>query len=108
MTATTAIWRFDAMVDDVVNLRMPKRARILTVALSDRVQHGFAVWAIVEPAAETETRHLYVVGTGHPLRNPLGRFLGAVIDGPFVWHVFEPAPIVGSDPGPPHDSDGPE
>ena len=108
MTALTTIWRFDAMVDDLITLRMPKRARILSVATSDRVHHGIAVWALVEPAADQETRHLYVRGTGHPLTHALGRFVGSCIDGQFVWHVFEPAPIVGSDPGPPHDSDGPE
>lgn len=98
MTATTAIWRFDAAEDDVITLRMPKRARILSVATSDRIQHGISVWALVEPAAEQEPRRLYVIGTGVPIREWLGRFLGACVDGPMVRHVFEPAPVVGEAP----------
>lgn len=108
MTATTAIWRFDAAEDNVITLRMPKRARILSVATSDRIQHGIAVWALVEPAAEYEPRRLYVIGTGVPIRDRLARYVGVCPDGPVIRHVFEPSPIVGSDPGPPHDSDPPE
>lgn len=102
------IYRFEFLANDRVTINMPRGARILSVLPSDRLDYGIAMWALVDTAQPSEPRHLLVFGTGHPLLQGLARFLGTVSHGNLVWHVFEPAPIVGSDPGPPHDSDGPE
>jgi len=38
----------------------------------------------------TETREVFVVGTGNPFNNRGGllRFIGSVSVSPYVWHVF--------------------
>lgn len=87
------IYRYEFEVDDRVTIVMPKGARILSVLPSDRLTYGVALWAIVDTDAETEPRYLLVRGTGHPLTEWLGRFVGTVSHGPLVWHVFEPAPV---------------
>jgi len=98
------IHRYDFVPDDVVHIDMPKGARILSVEPSDRLApvFGVALWALVDTDQSMEVRHLYVHGTGHPLTRPLARFVGTVNHGRIVWHVFEPAPLVGAD------ADGPE
>ncbi len=52
-------------------------------------------WFVVDPDADLLSRRFLLRGTGHPLDlEATGRFVGTVLDGPFVWHVFE-APEAG-------------
>lgn len=89
------IYRYEMEVSDRIVLTMPARARILSVLPSDRLPYGISLWAIVDTALVPEPRQLIVHGTGHPLTEGLGRFVGTVSHGSLVWHVFEPAPVVG-------------
>lgn len=90
------IHRYEIIPNDRITLTMPARARILSVLPSDRVEYGISLWALVDTDQPMEPHVLYVHGTGHPLTVPLARFIGTVSHGQLVWHVFEPAPIVGS------------
>jgi len=59
------------------------------------------LWAIVDPEIplalcglnETTNKRLmdiYVIGMGNPFPHHSGlQFVGTVVDGPFVWHVFD-------------------
>jgi hypothetical protein len=91
------IYRFDVAANDRIPIPMPKGARLLSVQPSDRITYGVTLWALVDTAAEQEIRHIYAVGTGNPLpETGLAQFLGTVNHGTACWHVFAPAPIVGS------------
>lgn len=87
------IWKFPLPIDDEVSVKMPRDARVLSVA----VQEGaVVVWAVVNPLHRTVSRRFRIVGTGHPF-NDLAewQFVGTVQThgGALVWHVFvEPAP----------------
>lgn len=74
-------------VDGIIS--MPDGAEVLSVGL----QHGLVtVWALVDPDALLVSRAFLIAGTGQPcLRRRLGRFIGTVFDGVFVWHVWEEA-----------------
>lgn len=70
---------------------MPEGARILSVGEQGG---GMFVWAIVDSEqSPTVPRRLRVYGTGHPMPDEPGKFLGTihVNDGgsPLVFHVFE-------------------
>lgn len=75
---------------------MPKGAQILHVATQDGDPH---LWALVDPAAETEQRAFRVYGTGHTINDHSEvrlDYLGTCHDVAFqglVFHVFESVPI---------------
>jgi len=70
-------------------VRMPAGSRILRVGTQrPRV---IAIWALVDPAGEGRDVPIDVFGTGNPVVDAVGVYLGGVDDGPFVWHVFTPS-----------------
>lgn len=102
---TKVIWKFP-LLDKI---EMPAGAEVLSV----QMQHGQAcLWAVVDPAAQRETRRFCIHGTGSGFDHDHGRFVGtfqmdegALLrtllfagDGtrlyrrtPVVWHLFEAA-----------------
>lgn len=83
------VWKWRLRIDDTQVLNMPKGAKVLWVAMQD----GRAcLWAEVDEYAPVEKRRIEIRGTGHPLPAPID-YLGSVIQGPFVWHIYE-MPIV--------------
>ena len=80
---------------DLVVLRMPKGARILTVhsqrELSGR--NGLCIWALVDPGQTIlERRTFRVAATGHEVADIQNkRFIGTVFlySGSIVFHIFE-------------------
>lgn len=80
------IWKFEADVDDHIEIDMPANAAVIHVdALSPT---RLAFWAIVNPAGPVKTRCFQVRGTGHPLQPISGGHIATVRAGQFVWHVF--------------------
>lgn len=70
-------------------------AEIRGEILSVGVQHGdMKFWAIHDEEIKPKRVKIHVYGTGHPLPKYAGVehhsqiFIGTVIDGPFVWHLF--------------------
>lgn len=58
------IFKYPLRVDDRQTVQLPKGAELLTV----QVQHGSpCLWALVDEAAETESRVILMYGTGHAL-----------------------------------------
>lgn len=69
---------------------MPEQAEILSVGWQGPNIHELQIWALVDPAAEYEQRKIAIYGTGNPVPEESGEFIGTVIQpGLFVWHVFE-------------------
>ncbi len=69
---------------------MPAGAVVLHVGIQHRI---LTLWALVDPDAAPSIRRFAVVGTGRPApEDHEGRHVGTVIEGLFVWHVFEESP----------------
>lgn len=93
MSQTVYKYPFD--VDDEIAVVLPDRASVLHIDLDPAFPAGsghLAVWALVDPGEQPVVpMRLRVAGTGHPVPNGIGAagWRATVIDGPFVWHVFE-------------------
>lgn len=80
------IWKFPLAITDVQSVAMPRGARILAVD----EQHGaLTLWAEVDPSQPKVTRIIHIIGTGNPMPEHLGDYLGTAVIDPFVWHVYE-------------------
>ena len=79
---------------DLVSLEMPKGAQLLSFQCQDEQP---CLWALVDPAAEKETRNFRFAGTGHPIEEELSslKFIGTaqMMGGCLIWHLFEIAPV---------------
>jgi len=83
------IYKYAISIYDVQSVFMPKGAEILSVA---KQSGALYLWAMVRPNEPMEERRIEIVGTGQEM--PVGisverKFIGTVVDDPFVWHVFE-------------------
>lgn len=86
------IYKYPFEIKDVVELRMQKGAKLLSV----QDQKGAAcAWALVDPTAELENRKLRIFGTGHPVPEEelvnleyFTTFQMHYDRGDLVWHVF--------------------
>ena len=84
------IWKYLLDCVDEQQIQMPRGAQLLSVAN----QGGcVCLWAMVDPSQrQTESRRFMLAGTGVPIEKhltPAMRFIGTVVTGPFVWHIFE-------------------
>lgn len=89
-TKMLTIHKFSFKVDDTVKVALPNGAVIRHVGKQGGPPGHLTLWAEVNPDKPTVERTLFVRGTGHPLPDGAISFLGTVMDGPFVWHVYEP------------------
>jgi len=80
------IWKFQLEVKDFNRVKMPEKAQILSVAIQ---YDTICIWAVCPVASETFTRTFQLIGTGHPIHKAERRYIGTVVVGAFVWHVFE-------------------
>jgi hypothetical protein len=84
------IWKFELSLEHP-NIEMPAGAQILHIATQRETP---CIWALVNPKAPTMTRYLRVYGTGHPMPNDPGAYLGTfqLHGGSLIFHVFENVP----------------
>ena len=80
------IWKFSLQIAAKQSLLMPQGATILSVA---NQRDTLCLWAVVDPKATPVRREFDVFGTGHTMPELIGVFVGTVLIGSFVWHVFE-------------------
>lgn len=83
------IWKYPLELTDSQSFRMPKGAKLLTVA---QQYQQVCLWAQVDPKAPTEERRFEIRGTGHPLGDAAEMdYIGSVIlaSGSLVFHVFD-------------------
>ncbi len=68
--------------------KLPERAEILS---AQEVDNEVYMWAKVDDCRPTESRELYVAGTGHSLYEDCKlQFIATVtVEGWMKWHVFE-------------------
>lgn len=85
MAAT--IHRFPLRTTDTQCVLLPAGSRPLSVAVRDDEMH---LWALVELGEDLAGRLVTIVGTGHPMPDEPGEFLGTCLlhQGALVFHVF--------------------
>ncbi len=84
---TKQIWKYPVIGSSFV-LRMPAHSRILSV----QIQQGEPqMWVLVDLEAPCVHREFVFYGTGHPMPDDLGEFIGTfqVKEGSLVFHLFE-------------------
>lgn len=80
------IWKFPLDITDRQKVEMPKFATLLSVQL----QNGVAcLWVEVDSEQPKERRTFAIYGTGNPIPNNPGEYVGTFQQGPFVWHLYE-------------------
>lgn len=81
------IYKYPIRVTDFQEVMMPKGAKILSTEFQNA---ALCIWAMVDTEAEDEPRVIEIHGTGNPVCPTNKReFIGTVLMGPLVWHVFE-------------------
>lgn len=89
------IWGYDLPITGRPRLALPEGARVLSVGPPRDGRDVLDLWVAVDPRNDTlmgrVPRDFRVVGTGHPLPDDCGPFVGTVPThgGLLVWHVFE-------------------
>lgn len=79
------IWKYSLAVTDEQTLRVPAVRDVLCVQMQGPVP---CLWAVVDPNADPKPLKIYTYGTGNPLPDDPGRYVGTYQMGVFVWHVF--------------------
>lgn len=80
------IWKWSLMALDAQTLLMPKGAQVLSVQMQNDIPQ---IWALVDQNAPLETRIFNTYGTGNPMPDAVGRFVGTFQLMQLVFHVFE-------------------
>lgn len=79
-----SIWKFPIDITDEQILDVPIGWKPLTIMS----QHGqLCIWAEVDVMAKQQVI-VSVLGTGNPRTGIEGEYIGSVITGPFVWHIY--------------------
>ena len=85
------IWKFDLVLQDRQTVEIPAGAKLLTV--QNQRDFFITLWALCDESAPTQKRVFDIHGTGNPVSNDPGAYIGTVqIDygrRSRVWHVFE-------------------
>lgn len=92
MKRMKTIYKYSFEINDVVELKMPKGAQLLSV----QDQEGTAcAWALIDPSEELVNFKLRIFGTGHPIPEEelvnLEYFVTFQMfydRGNLVWHIF--------------------
>ena len=81
------VFKWTLAITDLQALSLPKGAQILSVQVQNELPQ---LWALVDPAAEKEKRTIAIYGTGHPVPDNPGDYIGTVqmLNGRLVWHIF--------------------
>ena len=85
------IWKYQigtkVIMDNTIKVDMPKGAKIIHIQTQREIP---CVWALVDPAVESETRYFFIVATGGDVPGD-GQYIGTVFQqgGLYIWHIFE-------------------
>lgn len=81
------IFKYVLGIDANQTHRLPQGATILRVGMDTAESPCF--WAKVDTRNPLEEVYISVYGTGHPLPDNCGTYLGSLNQGAFIWHVFQ-------------------
>ena len=82
------IWKFELETTDEQTIPIPEGGKILTVAVQREIP---CLWVECYSGAVMVKRTFNVYGTGHPLPDNPGKYIGSYMlhGGTFVGHVYE-------------------
>ena len=81
------IWKYPLKITDLQHLHIPLGGKILSCGKDSTGM--ICVWARVVPERPKHVRAIRIVGTGNPFEAAdMYTFVGSIVDGPFVWHIF--------------------
>lgn len=82
------IWKWTLASTDIQTLHLPVGAQVLTVQAQGECAQ---LWALCHEKAEKEPRRFAIYGTGNPIPDEPGIYVGTyqLMDGRLVLHVFE-------------------
>jgi len=83
-----AIWKYEIPIVDSFSLPLKRNSNVMCV----QTQSGFpCIWVLCDTEEEINPKHFRVVGTGNPINNTLGKYIGTfqTFEGQLVWHLFE-------------------
>jgi hypothetical protein len=88
------IFRYRLDIADNPKVDLPAGAEVLSVGPPRDGADLLDLWALVHGDSHirlTSAREFRIFGTGHPMPDDPGRFVGTVPthEGRFIWHVFE-------------------
>lgn len=90
---TRRVLRYRLDITDTVDIALPAGAVVLSVGPPRDGTDQLDMWAEVAeyPGLDQERRSFRVVGTGNPMPDDCGRFVGTVplYNGQLIFHVFE-------------------
>ena len=79
------IWKYPLEITDRQVINLPAGAWELSVLTAGE---RLFLYALVDPDQPTEDMTIRIVGTGNPVEQDPGFFIGTVSMPPHVWHVF--------------------
>ena len=82
------VWKVELVIQEIQTVMLPERYEIISLM----VQHGTpCLWAIVNPEHPKYGVRILIHGTGHPISDDAGEFLGSFMltDGGFIGHVWK-------------------
>jgi hypothetical protein len=86
------IWKFPLSIGAINTFSLPASAMVRMAAL-DPASERPAIWVELNPEATRIERRFVIFGTGHHIEGdggyPYDLHVGSLIDGSFVWHIFE-------------------
>lgn len=82
------IFKYPIQITDRETIEMPGGAKILSAQVQGNT---ICLWAEVDTEMVPQPRTIAVYGTGNPMPEDPGLFIGTVQTPPFVWHVYETA-----------------
>lgn len=86
------IWKWTLPIADRQSLMLPLGAKFLTAQMQGGMPQ---LWALCDDTqTEKSSRVIAIYGTGHPLPDAPGEYIGTVqmVGGSLVWHIFEVTP----------------
>lgn len=92
--ATRRIFRYRLKITDAPEVLLPRGAQTLSVGPPRDGSDELDLWVLVDPNEPVGLIEFRVVGTGNPMPDDCGRFIGTVpvLGGALIFHVFEVAP----------------
>lgn len=81
------IYRYPLRVTDHQTVTGPGLSRVVSV---DNRRGELEVWAEVDTSQPSRTIDVVIVGTGNPMAGRVEdcAYVGHVIDGQFIWHIY--------------------
>lgn len=76
---------------DIQHIKMPKGSVLLSVNVQNGATPELMLWFLCDPDQEIVKRSIQIIGAGNRIVSDMSKavFIDTVIDGSFVWHIFD-------------------